>query len=121
MLVFEQELMRLTARAETAGTAGQVHAALTDAEAEKGARRDSGNDYGKGKQGAAELRKASRTGQTFTRSGVARIISSQMVYSDLERQAEFTGGVTVFDGDGSDAVAAGDSLFFSRRFREGQG
>jgi lipopolysaccharide export system protein LptA len=92
VLVFEQEQKRLTARAETAGVPGQVHAALEDSE---------GKDSGKTKQGEAVLRTTVKSGPTLTRSGVARIISSQMVYSDIDRRAEFTGGVQVFEGDGA--------------------
>jgi lipopolysaccharide export system protein LptA len=92
VLVFEQEQKRLTAKAETAGVVGQVHAALEDSGAGKGS--------GVAKQGAAVVKTAGTKGPTLTRSGVARIISSQMVYSDIDRQAVFTGGVQVFDGDG---------------------
>jgi lipopolysaccharide export system protein LptA len=92
VLVFEQEQKRLTAKAETAGVVGQVHAALEDSGAGKGS--------GAAKQGAGVVKLAGTKGPTLTGSGVARIISSQMVYSDIDRQAVFTGGVQVFDGDG---------------------
>ncbi len=82
VLIFEQQEKRLTARAEKPQTAGEVHAVLT-----------SGNPAN------AEVRTGSVLKQNSPASPV-RIISSQMVYSDLRRQAEFTGGVKVFNGDG---------------------
>jgi len=84
VLVFEQEAKRLTARPETPGAAGTVHTTLMDAKAA-------------GRTPAATDAKAASRPQ---RRGVARITSSMMVYSDVQRQAVFTGGVRVLDGDG---------------------
>jgi lipopolysaccharide export system protein LptA len=84
VLVFEQEAKRLTARAETAGVLGTVHTTLMDA---KSSTRSRGKTDAKG---------ASRP----QRQGVARITSSMMVYTDVQRQAVFTGGVRVLDGAG---------------------
>jgi lipopolysaccharide export system protein LptA len=72
---------RLTARAETAGTLGMVHAVLAEGNASKGSK------------AAGQPAKASS-------NGVARIVSSEMVYSDLERRVDFTGGVRMVDGTG---------------------
>lgn len=83
MLVFEQAEKRLTARSEKMGEAGQVHAALASAASKKQAEAP-----------AKDLAK------TLSGKGVARITSSRMVYSDADRQAVFTGGVRVLDGDG---------------------
>lgn len=86
VLVFEQEEKRLTARAETAGTPGTVHAVLADAASAK--------------RPAAAAKAGAKDAMQPLRQGVARITSSLMVYSDLKRQAEFTGGVTVEDATG---------------------
>jgi lipopolysaccharide export system protein LptA len=72
---------RLTARAETAGAPGMVHAVLTEGNAIKGPKP------------AGQPAKTSST-------GVARIVSSEMVYYDLERRVDFTGGVRMVDGTG---------------------
>ncbi|WP_263376157.1 LptA/OstA family protein [Granulicella aggregans] len=72
---------RLTARAETAGAQGMVHAVLAEGNASKSPKP------------AAQSVKASS-------NGVARIVSSEMVYSDLERRVDFTGGVRMVDGTG---------------------
>ncbi|MBB5055648.1 lipopolysaccharide export system protein LptA [Granulicella aggregans] len=74
---------RLTARAETAGTSGMVHAVLAEGNASKGG----------GAKPAGQLAKTSGT-------GVARIVSSEMVYSDSEKRVDFTGGVRMIDGSG---------------------
>ena len=84
VLVFEQELKRLTARAETAGVAASVHAVLADGSTGKGS--------------VAPVKTA--TPIRPLRQGVARITSTEMVYSDLQRQAEFTGGVRLLDASG---------------------
>ena len=86
VLVFEQEQKRLTARAETPGTPDTVHAALADTSA--------------GKATGQPVKAGAKDAAKPVRQGVARITSSLMVYSDLRRQAEFTGGVKVLDGDG---------------------
>ncbi len=83
VLVFEREQKRLTARSETAGVANTVHAVLASAA--------SGRDATV--NGAKDATKP-------LRQGVARITSSLMVYSDVERQAEFSGGVEVMDASG---------------------
>jgi lipopolysaccharide export system protein LptA len=80
VLVLEQSSdgrqRRLIARAETPAEQGTVHAVLvSEPRARNGANKTPHQD-------------------------VVRITSSQMVYSDAERQAEFTGGVRVLDGDG---------------------
>jgi lipopolysaccharide export system protein LptA len=85
VLVFEQEQRRLTAKAETARVADSVHAVLASAPA---ANVDDA-DGARAKSATQPLKK-----------GVARITSSLMVYSDLARQAEFSGGVKVLDGSG---------------------
>jgi lipopolysaccharide export system protein LptA len=89
VLVFEQEARRLTARAETPGAAGMVHTTLMDAKAAGGP--------AAGRATSGSLAKAAGKPQ---RQGVARITSSMMVYSDALRQAVFTGGVRVLDGEG---------------------
>jgi len=86
VLVFEQEAKRLTARPETPGLAGTVHTTLMDAKAVSPA-------------GGIPKKDAKAAGKP-QRQGVARITSSSMVYSDVQRQAVFTGGVRVLDGDG---------------------
>jgi lipopolysaccharide export system protein LptA len=86
ILVFEQEQKRLTARAEAPGTPGTVHAVLADTSSAKPA--------------SGSSKPASKDTMKPLRQGVARITSSQMVYSDLDRQAEFTGGVKLLDSTG---------------------
>jgi lipopolysaccharide export system protein LptA len=96
VLVFEQEANRLTARAEAPGVAGTVHTTLMDARAFAGPARSPGSSTA----GGAALRVSGKAAAKPQRQGVARITSSMMVYSDVQRQAVFTGGVRVLDGDG---------------------
>lgn len=77
----EKKNSRLTARAETAGTPGMVHAVLATSNA----------DRASGAQAAGPASKA-KVG------GVARIVSSEMVYSDADRRVDFRGGVRMVDG-----------------------
>jgi lipopolysaccharide export system protein LptA len=86
VLVFEQEQKRLIARAESPSTPGTVHAVLADASSAKPA--------------SGSSKPASKDTMKPLRQGVARITSSQMVYSDFDRQAEFTGGVKLLDATG---------------------
>jgi lipopolysaccharide export system protein LptA len=86
VLVFEQEQKRLTARAEVPGTPATVHVALAD--------------NSSAKSPPAPAKSAARDASKPTRQGVARITSSQMIYSDIDRQAEFTGGVKLLDSTG---------------------
>jgi lipopolysaccharide export system protein LptA len=93
VLIFEglsgqQKDGHLTARAETQGTPGQIHAVLAE------------KSQGKtvGSLGDAKSR------------GLARIVSSELVYSDTDRRAHFTGGVRLVDGTGE--VKAEDAVVF---------
>lgn len=72
---------RLTARAETVGAQGMVHAVLAEGNASK-----SPKPSGQPAKGSS--------------TGVARIVSSEMVYSDAERRVDFAGGVRMVDGTG---------------------
>lgn len=83
VLVFEQQEKRLTARSEKPLTTGQVHAVLASATTAK----------------ADNQVPADPSPKIFSKTPV-RITSSQLVYSDMLRQAEFTGGVRVFDANG---------------------
>ena len=74
---------RLTARAETAGTPGMVHAVLAESKASKG----------------VDAKPAGQPAKA-TSTGVARIVSSEMVYSDAARRIDFTVGVRMVDGTG---------------------
>lgn len=89
VLVFDQEQGRLTARAEKAGVAGQVHAAL-----------------------AYTIRATGKDRGVPSRQSVARITSGQMVYSDIERQAVLTGGVRLLDLQG-DLLAQQVTIFLA--------
>ena len=79
VLVFEQEQKRLTARAENPAMPNTVRTVLADASAAKTAQNDSTKPL---------------------RRGTARITSSTLVYTDTDREAEFTGGVKLLDGAG---------------------
>ena len=90
VLVFEQDEKRLTARAEAPDVMGSVHAVLASATAAKGA----------GSEDPVAIKATTSGVAKPLHEGVARITSSLLVYSDLKRQAEFTGGVRVLDQDG---------------------
>jgi len=82
VLQFERKAGRLTARGDDAKQGMPVHTVLVSA-------------------GADERQKASvAEGASLRRPAVVRIGSGEMVYSDAERAAEFTGGVNVQSADG---------------------
>ena len=84
ILIFDQEQKRLTAHSEIPGTLGTVHAVLADTSStESPDARPAANDRAKPR-----------------RQGLARITGTQMVYSDADRQAVFTGGVKLLDATG---------------------
>ena len=93
VLVFEQEKKRLTARAEVAGLRDTVHAVLaySTTPKDKAVSPPSARDA---------MRDEQKDAAKPPGPGVARITSSLMVYSDLQRQAEFSGGVTLLDASG---------------------
>jgi lipopolysaccharide export system protein LptA len=83
VLQFEQKKRRLVARGEGQGAPMAVHTVLV------------GSGTGKpaaAKPGAGKL--------DAGKSGAARVTSRELVYSDQERQAEFSGGVEVEKADG---------------------
>ena len=86
VLVLEQEQKRLIARAADPGTLGTVHAVLADVSSAKAIPQ----------AGKSSTRDAAKP----LRQGVARITSSLLVYSDIDRKAEFTGGVKLLDATG---------------------
>jgi lipopolysaccharide export system protein LptA len=107
VLMFEQETNRLTARAERPGVLGTVHTVLISAPSArppgaaakpkaKASDRTSDETSAKltSKQGLKPTRKAGEP------QPPVRITSSELVYSDEGRQAVFSGGVRVVDGDG---------------------
>lgn len=86
VLIFEQEEKRLIARSDKPGGTGTVHAVLTSAGSSK-------PNIVAAKVGGKEMARP-------LQQSPARITSSQMIYSDAQRQAEFTGGVRVVDASG---------------------
>ena len=94
VLVLEQAQKRMTAHGADGGAAMAVHTVLVSAAGSGATPRQAGRD--------------GRAGKAGTRGGagidpgpqVIRVTSREMVYSDALRQAEFTGGVRVLDGDG---------------------
>jgi lipopolysaccharide export system protein LptA len=92
VLVFEQEQKRLIARAETPGTPDTVRTVLADTASAKPSPAKPAS--------AAPATPASKDSMKPLRQGVARITSSMMVYSDIDRRADFTGGVKLLDADG---------------------
>jgi lipopolysaccharide export system protein LptA len=87
VLVFEQQQKRLIARPEAPATPGTVRTVLADSSSAKPAP-------------AAPAKPSSKGAVKPLRQGVARVTSSLMVYSDVDRKAEFTGGVKLLDADG---------------------
>jgi lipopolysaccharide export system protein LptA len=87
VLQFEQRRRRLTAHGEGQGSPMAVHTLLV------------GHGSGKSATGKADVRK----------DGTVRVASRELVYSDEERRAEFSGGVAVENASGKmrgqDAVA----------------
>ena len=79
VLVFEQDQKRLTARAASAAISGTVHAVLVNTPS------------------SSSAPKATTKSPS---NGVSRITSSLLVYSDIDRKAEFTGGVRLLDASG---------------------
>jgi lipopolysaccharide export system protein LptA len=99
VLVFEQETRRLMARPERPGQAGQVHTVLVSAASENRPTA-SQNKPAKSSPKTGSKAGGSNQGVGARQQGPVRITSSGMIYSDEQRQAEFTGGVRVVDSDG---------------------
>jgi lipopolysaccharide export system protein LptA len=95
-----QKGSRLIAHGETPDARGQVRTVL----AEAGTKGADSQPKGAGSQpnGRAQAKAPG--------SGVARIVSSEMVYSDVDRRAEFSGGVRLVDASG--VVQAQDAVVF---------
>jgi lipopolysaccharide export system protein LptA len=88
VLIFEQAEKRLTAHGAGGGAPMAVHTVLVSAPRKDGA------------QGGAAKKAGASSGVNPNGPQVVRVTSREMVYSDTDRQAEFTGGVRVLDADG---------------------
>ena len=90
VLQFDQKKRSLVARGNGAGADGAVHTVLLVTRSDKAGL----GKGGAGKDGSAKAGPAGRKEQEM------RVASRELVYSDLSRMADFSGGVEVISADG---------------------